>query len=337
MEKLKLKENFVNFYDRWREHPKVSGYRDYYTNVRLTNGAIAEIQLHSAAMFELARNGDHYLYEFVRVHRGNPEMSAYVKRTLDIQHEFYSAAADGRYSKLSQGIRNLFLELARELSGQNTPEGAVPILNRLSMIVDNELKAGQVSFRDNPEIKKLIDEDDSVTGSPADADVLFRDDPAFALRALQFKGRYGFRFSEKVETAMRQHAREYMALLTPESASSTLRAMFRDGCSARNVDTLMEYGVFASLFPAVKDICGTEAYRKYAARAMEFLDRQLEAGIKVPDGLFVALLLRPALERSTVEEILNAQGAVYGWGEGERESVERILRSAAPEALEDAA
>lgn len=85
-------------------------------------------------------------------------MLKYVKQARDIQREFFNAAADGRYSGLSEEIKSSVREFAQELSSQTTPEGAEPILNRLSMIVSHELKTPEIKLFDNPEINRLIDE-----------------------------------------------------------------------------------------------------------------------------------------------------------------------------------
>ncbi len=80
--------------------------------------------------------------------------------------------------------------------------------------------------------------------------------------------------------------------------------------------------MFGILFPAVKDICDNKEYKDYAIKAMDFLDSQHEA----PKGMFIALLLRPAMKDKSIKEILDAQGTIYNWHEGERESAEKILR-----------
>lgn len=85
-------------------------------------------------------------------------MLKYVKQARDIQREFFNAAAEGRYSGLSEEVKSSVREFAKELSSQTTPEGAEPILNRLSMIVNHELRTPEVKLFDNPEINRLIDE-----------------------------------------------------------------------------------------------------------------------------------------------------------------------------------
>lgn len=73
-------------------------------------------------------------------------MLKYVKQARDIQREFFNAAAEGRYSGLSEEVKSSVRELAKELSSQTTPEGAEPILNRLSMIVNHELRTPEVKL-----------------------------------------------------------------------------------------------------------------------------------------------------------------------------------------------
>ena len=141
VEKFKADNSFVTILDRWREHPRPNGYRDIQTNIMLSNGAIAEIQLHHEGIFEYSMyGGDHYLYEFERSNINNHEMQPYTKRAEEIQRAFFKAAADGKYSALSKEVKESFKALAKDLSGQKTPEGAEPILNRLMMIVNHELK-----------------------------------------------------------------------------------------------------------------------------------------------------------------------------------------------------
>ena len=157
VEKLKAKNYFVNFNDHWREHPYPSGFRDYMTKLRLSNGIIAELQLNHAAIYEYSNNGDHLIYEFVRSNKNNPEMLKCVNQALDIQHEFFNAATDGRYSGLSKGVKNLIFELAKELSVQKTSEGAEPVLNRLLMIINHELKTPETEIFDDTQIIELAE------------------------------------------------------------------------------------------------------------------------------------------------------------------------------------
>ncbi|MBQ4418096.1 MAG: CCA tRNA nucleotidyltransferase [Synergistaceae bacterium] len=165
----------------------------------------------------------------------------------------------------------------------------------------------------------LHDLREGIIETMTDADVVFTNDARFALRALRFKAQFNFNFSENVELAMRANAERYISAL---KHGGTLSKMFRPGTARRSFEVLTDYGVFGILFPAVKDICDNKEYKDYAIKAMDFLDSQHEA----PKGMFIALLLRPAMKDKSIKEILDAQGTIYNWHEGEREAAEKILR-----------
>ena len=168
----------------------------------------------------------------------------------------------------------------------------------------------------------LYDLREGIIETMTDADVVFTNDSRKALRALRFKAQFNFNFSENVELAMRANAERYINAIRPGDLTSTLSKMFRPGIARRSFDVLTDYGVFGLLFPVVKDICSSSEYQKYAVNAMDFLDSQSNA----PQGMFIALLLRPALKDKSIKEILDEQSKVYKWSEGERESAEKILR-----------
>ena len=165
----------------------------------------------------------------------------------------------------------------------------------------------------------LHDLREGIIETMTDADVVFTNDSRKALRALRFKAQFNFEFSENIELAMRANAERYISAL---KHGGTLSKMFRPGTARRSFEVLTDYGVFGILFPAVKDICDNKEYKDYAIKAMDFLDSQHEA----PKGMFIALLLRPAMKDKSIKEILDAQGTIYNWHEGERESAEKILR-----------
>ena len=114
VDKFKANDSIIFIRDKWRKHPKTNGYRDILTNVMLSNGAIAEIQLHHEGIFEYSMyGGDHYLYEFERSNINNQEMKPYTKRAEDIQRAFFKAAADGKYSTLSKEVKARFIRLRK--------------------------------------------------------------------------------------------------------------------------------------------------------------------------------------------------------------------------------
>ena len=154
VEKLKEKNYVVHLYDRWNKI-RDDGYRDYIIYVRLSNGIIAELQLHHEKIIEVKNSVAHSLYEFIRSNQVKDEMLQYVKQANEIHRRFYEIALNGKFEALNPKLKALASELARSLSASKTPEEAALLLNRLEMIFDNEQSE---SFFDNPEINKLIDE-----------------------------------------------------------------------------------------------------------------------------------------------------------------------------------
>ena len=157
--------------------------------------------------------------------------------------------------------------------------------------------------------------------SPAEPDVHFTDDPTSAIRALRFKARYNFKFSDRVEKAMRENSLKYMKLLTPYSVTFHFSSMFgKDYCLA-SYKVLNDYGVFDYFFPALKDICGTEEYKKYAENAMKFIDAQKTQN----KNLWLALILWPAVKNSDIDTVLKEQGKIYEFGDGQVETLKEIF------------
>lgn len=120
---------------------------------------------------------------------------------------------------------------------------------------------------------------------------------------------------------MRGNALKYMKLLTPESISFYLNSMFGRGYSEASYEALNDYGVFEYFFPALKDICGTEEYKRYAVNAMKILDAQKSPG----KNLWLALLLWPAVKNSDADSVLNEQGKIYRFSNGQIDSLKEIF------------
>ncbi len=162
---------------------------------------------------------------------------------------------------------------------------------------------------------------EGIIESPAEPDVHFTDDPTSAIRAMRFKARYNFRFSDSVEKVMRENALKYIKLLTPESISFYLNSMFGHGYSEASYEILNDYGVFEHFLPALKDICGTEEYKLYAMNEMRVLDAQ-----KSPDkNLWLAILLWPAVKNSDADTVLNEQGKICRFSDGQIDTLKEIF------------
>ena len=136
---LKSREYVVSFIDRWTKS-RASGYRDFQLKIALSNGAVAELQLHHRKIAEVNRYLDHSLYEFVRSNEGSEGAASWIEQTLSIERAFYDAALNGKYDKMSNDNKIKARAIARRLAShsKDRPEEVQPLLNLLSGIVRDE-------------------------------------------------------------------------------------------------------------------------------------------------------------------------------------------------------
>ena len=163
-----------------------------------------------------------------------------------------------------------------------------------------------------------------------DADLYLRSNPSI-IRLLRFKARYGYRLSDGVEAAMRAHALEYAAEISPVDAENQLRRMWFGGYAVACFDALMDYGLFGYFHPPVADICETEEYQAYARSALARLDADRAAGKLVDENEAFALLLFPAVEKlaqtmpaeEAIKTVLDQEETVSAWWMDERKLSEQ--------------
>ena len=138
-EVLKSREYVVRFIDRWT-HSKASGYRDFQLKIALSNGTVAELQLHHRKIAEVNRYLDHFLYEFVRQNEGKEGTEAWIRQAKALEREFYIAALNGKYDEMSENSRIRARAIARRLAAhaKDRPEEVQPLLDALSRIVREE-------------------------------------------------------------------------------------------------------------------------------------------------------------------------------------------------------
>ncbi|MBR1437951.1 MAG: hypothetical protein IJ587_05380 [Synergistaceae bacterium] len=167
-----------------------------------------------------------------------------------------------------------------------------------------------------------------------DADLSIRNAPPNAIRALRFKARYGFRFSERLEKAMKDHAAEYLSLLSSGSLGSQTQRMFRGGFAVNSFEVLTDYNVMGSLFPPVKELASSVPYLAFEKSAMQLIDEQRKSNGTITRSLVMAVVLWPAVEErarvsgfeKAVKETLDEESRVYRFAKNERENVESLLR-----------
>ena len=156
----------------------------------------------------------------------------------------------------------------------------------------------------------LHDIREGILDTMLDAKVELTTDPRVAVRAMRFKARYGARFSDRLETEMRERAPEHVTNCTPKANLVNLRKFYTAGYARDAWDTLMDYGAFPALYTPVADLCHSPDYQSYIRSAMEWMDTWHDAGNLQDSDLAMAAILWPAvadLDAEGIAEVLEAQ------------------------------
>lgn len=174
----------------------------------------------------------------------------------------------------------------------------------------------------------LHDLRDGVIDVPiTDADLAMRTAPAHAIRALRFKSRYdNFSFSQRLEAAMRSHAAEYLAMVSPGVRVSQALRMFRNGYAVRSFEVLNAYNVLGSVFPAVKDIAASAEYLAFERRVMSLIDERYKAGSAVNRSLVLAALLWPTVTQLADKQALDVVLEAQGLAKADRDKTAELMR-----------
>lgn len=180
----------------------------------------------------------------------------------------------------------------------------------------------------------LHDIRERVLDTLTDSDLAIRDAPPTAIRALRFKARYNFNFSERLERAMRDNAAEYISMLSAGAVGNQTARMFRGGFAARSFEVLMDYNILSKIFPPVNKIASSAQYKIFVKKAMQLIDEQHRINGSVTRSLFMAAVLWPVVEKraletgfeKAVQSALDDESSVYRFARNERENVEELLR-----------
>ena len=133
-DKLKDKAEVVRIKNKWT-HPDSTGYRDVNLNIRLSNGTLAELQLHHRGIMEAKDGLGHLLYEFIRKNKGNTAMDAYTKQAEEISRAVYDAGLRGTLPQRLANSMAQALDIGRRLSSQTSTRGPEALLSELSELI----------------------------------------------------------------------------------------------------------------------------------------------------------------------------------------------------------
>jgi poly(A) polymerase len=147
----------------------------------------------------------------------------------------------------------------------------------------------------------LRDIREGIIDTMTDADVSFADYPRI-IRAVRFAARYGFRFSDRVETAIRERGAKYLATVNPSLGMSDAAKFYTGGYARKCLDLLEEYSLFTALYPSAAEMYETVEYKEYIHAAVDWMDEWISDGNLLNGNLSVAIFMWPALAGLSGEE-----------------------------------
>lgn len=130
----------------------------------------------------------------------------------------------------------------------------------------------------------------------AEPNLQMTDDPSVTIRALRFKARYDYKFSDRLEEAMRSGCPIYLSASDPESLAFNLPKLFNGGYATESYNVLMDYNGFETLFPSTEGRSADAAYKAYMTVAMKQFDALYKAGSKPSEQLLYSTILWPMIE-----------------------------------------
>ena len=133
----------------------------------------------------------------------------------------------------------------------------------------------------------------------ADSDTVYRNDPNAAIRALRFHARFGYRFSGRVEDALRANAADYALLNAPGAMRANMPRFFTAGYAVKSLDVLDEYGVFDKVYFPIAELYQTDEYMAYLRTSFAWMDEWYASGYLLENELPMAVILWPAVVQET--------------------------------------
>lgn len=148
------------------------------------------------------------------------------------------------------------------------------------------------------------------------ADVELEANPSVALRALRFAARYGMTFSDKLDRALRENGKGYLAKIDDHEVYGNVSKMLIAGYATEAYALLKQYDLVGTIYPSVAELAGTAEYEAYVEKALATLDKQYETTGKDASRMLANwTIMMPAVFRLTgvlstkeaVTKVLNDQ------------------------------
>ena len=123
-------------------------------------------------------------------------------------------------------------------------------------------------------------------------------DPRITVRAIRFKARYGFDFSESLEQAIRENGPTALANMRQNDVYVNVGKMMISGYALESCHILQEYGMLDIAYPPVIRLKDDADYLSYLDKALEYMDGlRAESGVNNTDMLALLAFLQPEIDR----------------------------------------
>lgn len=124
----------------------------------------------------------------------------------------------------------------------------------------------------------LHDVREGIIETIVDPNLIWSNEAVAPVRSLRFKSKYGARYSDRCDKAMREHGPEYLSKLDDYDRSYQLEKMFVGGYSVACYETMRDYGVLTTLFPLSKKFVNNASYDGYVKTALANIDAMYKEG-----------------------------------------------------------
>ena len=139
---------------------------------------------------------------------------------------------------------------------------------------------------------------DGVLNTMVDGSVKVQDDPRAILRAIRFKARFGFEFSDSLERAIREYGVAGISTMGRSDVVMNASKMMVGGYSSSAWRILADYGLLDALYPPLIRLADDEKYLNYLDKGLMYIDQLVnDSGEDVSEALALLAFLQPEIDR----------------------------------------
>ena len=124
-----------------------------------------------------------------------------------------------------------------------------------------------------------------------DPDIRFREDPVRMMRAIEFASRLDFTIEDNTYAALLRHRNDILKASAPRVSEEILE-LLRRGWARGAFHLMVDAGLLEPLLPEVYRAIQSDRL-PYFWKMLEVLDRTVQAGRKIADGVLLSVLLLP--------------------------------------------